>query len=291
MSNRIMLLFLIFECGCSCNEPAVDPRTALSLDTPDPRELTGTTKGERAADSWRPPQGGHEAVPVLVVDKTIRVIENPVGMRMAHMPSIGNEGGSYSSIGGFWISTTEVTQLQWKSVMGSEPWLGKDNVLEGDDVAASHISWDQAIAYCERISDMYSTKYRLPTSAEWEYCCRAGSESRYCFGDSAGWIDEYGWFGAFSDGSSRQEHFPNVTGQKRPNCWGLYDMHGNVWEWCEDNCESSFDSRQTGRVSRGGSWVDTAEFCASNSLACTNRKIHASSQGFRVVCSGPPNLQ
>ena len=172
----------------------------------------------------------------------------------------------------FYMQTTEVTQGQWKSVMGTEPWKGKLFVKEGPNYAASHVSWDDAVAYCKKLSEKEGKTYRLPTEAEWEYACRAGAETRWSFGDDEKVLGDYAWYdkNAYNIG----ELYAHQVGQRKPNAFGLHDMHGNVHEWChdyygEDYYKQSSEKDPTGptsgssRVLRGGAWDFNSRFSRS----------------------------
>jgi formylglycine-generating enzyme required for sulfatase activity len=135
----------------------------------------------------------------------------------------------------YYLGVYEVTQAQYEKVMGKNPSsfpvakVGNENA----DLPVENVSWDDAVEFCKKLSDLPEEKkagreYRLPTEAEWEYACRAGSKTAYAFDDEEGLLPEYGWF---SRNSSRRTH---TVGLLEPNAWGLYDMHGNVWEWCSD---------------------------------------------------------
>jgi formylglycine-generating enzyme required for sulfatase activity len=143
----------------------------------------------------------------------------------------------------FFIGTHEVTNAQWKRVMGNVPSYAK-----GSGHPVEQVSWEDAVAFCNALSDLPEERqagrvYRLPTEAEWEYACRAGTTTRFSFGDEDtpdSRMGEYSWY-LSNSGSDQQggpdKHAPNVThpvGTKRPNPWGLYDMDGNVREWCSD---------------------------------------------------------
>ena len=172
---------------------------------------------------------------------------------------------------GYYMQTTEVTQGQWRKVMGSRPWSGKEYVQENANNAAAYISWNDCQAFIRKLNQMEgSNKYRLPTEAEWEYAARAGSSTRFCFGDSDGQLGNYAWYdkNAYDAG----DKYAHAVGTKRPNAWGLYDMHGNVWEWCQDwygNYPSGSVTDPTGpssgssRVGRGGGWLNLAGLCRS----------------------------
>jgi len=168
----------------------------------------------------------------------------------------------------FYMGVTEVTQGQWFAVMGTKPWSGEGNVKEGDDFPATYVSWDDAVEYCEKLSAKDGKTCRLPTEAEWEYACRGGTSSPYGFGSNTGKLSEYGWWGGVShDGNAKDEECAHTVGGKRSNEFGLYDMHGNVNEWCQDIYNDKAYSRRSDitqdpvstfgseyRVLRGGSW-------------------------------------
>ena len=167
----------------------------------------------------------------------------------------------------FYIGVHEVTQEQYKKLMGENPSEEK-----APQHPVTHVSWTDAVRFCETLSNLPEEKaagrtYRLPTEAEWEYACRAGTTTEYSFGNDEPQLGDYAWFG---DNSNYTTH---VVGQKKPNPWGLYDMHGNVYEWCQDWCNGypgdsvvDPDGPPTGsdRVLRGGSWVSPARLCRSS---------------------------
>lgn len=129
----------------------------------------------------------------------------------------------------FYLGVTEVTQGQWKSVMGTEPWSGADGVKVGPDYAVNYVDWEDATEFCKTLSAKEGKIYRLPTEAEWEYACRAGTTSLYPFGDDEAKLWKYAEF-------YREvgETYSLRVGQKKPNPWGLKGMHGNAFEWCQD---------------------------------------------------------
>ncbi|MDA1018482.1 MAG: SUMF1/EgtB/PvdO family nonheme iron enzyme, partial [Planctomycetota bacterium] len=176
----------------------------------------------------------------------------------------------------YFLGSTEVTQQQWQAVMGTTPWKGKSYVKEGANFAATYVSWEDAQEFCRKLSLKESgVTYRLPTEAEWEYACRAGSSTRFGYGDDESQLSDYAWWGGlFGDGNAKEEKYAHEVGGKRPNAWGLYDMHGNVYEWCSDWYDSDYyktspasDPKGPGsgrsRVLRGGGWDDLAWFCRS----------------------------
>lgn len=192
----------------------------------------------------------------------------------------------------FYLQTTEVTQGQWESAMGTSPWSGQDYVKEGSDYAASYVSWNDAVEFCRRLSAKEGLKYRLPREAEWEYASRGGSTSMYSFGDNLGSLKHYAWFAVnASDSGDVYAHRP---GQKRANGFGLYDMHGNVYEWCSDRFGKEYykssplsdpEGPSVGafRVFRGGGWGDSPLKVRSAFRLWGPQDDRGSRMGFRVL--------
>jgi len=190
------------------------------------------------------------------------------------------------------MCTTEVTQAQWKAVMGTAPWAGKAHAREGDTCAASYLSWSDASDFCRKLSAKAGKTVRLPTESEWEYACRAGTSRAYHFGNDSKQLGRYAWYGDNAD--SKGEGYAHEVGRKQPNPWGLYDLYGNVWEWCRDWFKMSYptDSIQvdpsgpaTGRsrVLRGGSYGSHPAYCRSASRANDQPDFGWYGSGFRVV--------
>ena len=194
----------------------------------------------------------------------------------------------------FYLSVCEVTQQQYETVMGVRPWQGKPLVEDGPHYAATYVSWEDAAEFCRKLSDSEGVEYRLPTEAEWEYACRAGTTTAYSFGDDRSELGDYAWFGknAYADG----EQYAHRVGQKLPNPWGLYDMHGNAWEWCQD-WFARYDGQKkevidpTGpgkgqvRVWRGGSFADNENNVRSATRISGGRDRYRPEYlvGFRVA--------
>ena len=194
----------------------------------------------------------------------------------------------------YYMQTNEVTQGQWKLVMGTEPWKGHEYVKEGADYAASYISWEDAVKFCRKLSQRAGVAYRLPTEAEWEYACRAGTATAYSFGGSSGQLGEHGWFE--DNAHDVGENYAHLVDQKRANGFRLSDMHGNVWEWCSDWHDTEYyktspvndpqgPSSGSCRVVRGGSWDFTLRYCRSANRYGFTPSKHYCSLGFRVVRS------
>jgi formylglycine-generating enzyme required for sulfatase activity len=159
----------------------------------------------------------------------------------------------------FLIGQFEITQKQWEAVMGKNPSAFKDENRPVDSV-----SWEEVQKFIEKLNEKNGARYRLPTEAEWEYCCRAGSTNLFglCSTNVTIAPESLGDFAWFRKNSDNRTH---PVGEKKPNAWGLYDMHGNVWEWCQDWYASDYYAKApekdplntvptTEHVFRGGSW-------------------------------------
>jgi formylglycine-generating enzyme required for sulfatase activity len=191
----------------------------------------------------------------------------------------------------FYLGVYEVTQQQYEKVMGARPWQGKDDAKEGADYPAVYVSHDDAVEFCRRLSKQEGAEYRLPTEAEWEYACRARTTTAYSFGDDESKLGQYAWYekNAWDVG----EKYAHRVGQKLPNRWGLYAMHGNVWEWCQDwfgpyGSEKVVrdplgPAQGNGRVLRGGSFAPPTSSVRSASRVETRPSRRANNLGFRVV--------
>jgi sulfatase modifying factor 1 len=192
----------------------------------------------------------------------------------------------------FYMQTTEVTQGQWMAVMGTEPWKGKSYVKEGPNNAASYVSWNDAVAYCKKLSEKEGKTYRLPTEAEWEYACRAGTETAWSFGDDEKALGDYAWYEENS--SAINEKYAHQVGLEKPNAFGLYDMHGNVLEWCHDYFGKDYYNQPlekdprgpasgSSRVLRGGSWNRDSRSTRSAYRRWNVAGFRGNYDGFRLV--------
>jgi formylglycine-generating enzyme required for sulfatase activity len=192
----------------------------------------------------------------------------------------------------FYMQTTEVTQGQWKEMMGTEPWKGKIFVKEGPNYAASYVSWDDAVAYCKKLSEIEGKTYRLPTEAEWEYACRAGTKTAWSFGRDEKDRGDYAWYG--KNTWLIDELYAHQVALKKPNAFGLYDMHGNVWEWChdcygEDYYKQSSDKDPQGaasgdlHVNRGGLFFLSLRLPSSANRVGADADMRFFLSGFRLV--------
>jgi formylglycine-generating enzyme required for sulfatase activity len=163
----------------------------------------------------------------------------------------------------FLMGAYPVTQQEYESLTGANP-----SRYKGLQRPVECVSWEDANAFCSVLSQRTGRRFRLPTEAEWEYACRAGSTTAYYFGDDEEALDGYGVFGG------NGELYTNPVGQMTPNGFGLYDMHGNVWEWCRSVYKPYPYRRDDGRedpqapgnrVLRGGAWFNAASYCRSSS--------------------------
>ena len=204
---------------------------------------------------------------------------NSIGMKLAFIPpgefvmgspktEAGREGHEtqhkVTLTKGFHLGIHTVTQAQWKAVMGESA-----SRFKGDNLPVDEVLWRDAAAFCKKLSEKEGRAYRLPTEAEWEYACRAGTTTTFNTGDGEDALAGAGWYGGNSDAQAT-----HPVGQKKPNAWGLYDMHGNVWQWCNDafgNYASTAITDPTGPgdagrqvyVLRGGDWRCAPRFCRS----------------------------
>jgi len=183
----------------------------------------------------------------------------------------------------FYMGVTEVTQAQYQAVMGSNPSDSKEAQRPVENV-----SWNLAVRFCEKLSEKTRKKVRLPSEAAWEYACRAGSTTEFSFGDDVSLLGQYAWY---KENSERRTH---PVGLKKPNAWGLHDMHGNVYEWCLDHGHYDYSGAPddgsawtTGdadmRVLRGGSWLNSAKLCRAAHRPNDTLGDGAGYYGFRVV--------
>jgi formylglycine-generating enzyme required for sulfatase activity/serine/threonine protein kinase len=224
---------------------------------------------------------------------------NSIGMKLKLIPAgtfmMGSEDGEADEkpvhqvriTEPFYLGVHEVTNAQWKLVMGVEP----PSRWKDDNRPVEQVTWEEADTFCRRLSEREPErtarrKYRLPTEAEWEYACRAGTTTRFSFGNDEAALVAHAWVPGNANGHT------HPVGQKKANAWGLHDMHGNVWEWCNDSQGSNsvapaVDHRAplkgSVRISRGGSWASDCERCR----AAYRQKTVASSRwdhlGLRVA--------
>ena len=249
--------------------------------------------------------------PVFAQGVKLKSVTNSIGMVLIEIPAGTFTMGSPEDEKGrgkaedqvsvkltkpFLLGKYEVTQGQWKSVMGSEPWQDKVKVKVDKDCPATFVSWDDATEFCEKLTDLErksgklqaDEEYRLPTEAEWEYACRAGTKTVFSFGNDESKLGEYAWF----DGNALKvnEPYAHKVGLKKPNPWGLHDIHGNVFEWCSDwydekpsgGADPVGPNRGSGRVNRGGGWWCAPGICRSADRGSIAPSYQGNDAGFRV---------
>ncbi|MBD1827409.1 formylglycine-generating enzyme family protein [Microcoleus vaginatus GB1-A2] len=231
---------------------------------------------------------------------------NGIVLEMVYLPggtfmmgSPNNEEGRLDSqtpqhqvtVPAFFAGKYPITQAQWQAVMGKNR-----SGFKGEKRPVENVWWDEAIEFCGKLSQQTGKKYRLLSEAEWEYACRAGTTTPFHFGETitpelANYKEYYSY------GNAPQKLYPEQTtdvGSFPPNAFGLYDMHGNVWEWCSDRWHNSYNgaptdgsSWETGtdnyRMQRGGSWFITAVFCRSDSRRMNSVGYSLRDSGFRVA--------
>lgn len=199
----------------------------------------------------------------------------------------------FVTIKSFMMGKYLITQGQWKAIMGKLPRCR----FKGDHLPVERVSWDDAQKFCQRLSKRTRRDYQLPSETQWEYACRAGTSTPFSFGETL--TVEVANFNG--EHTFRDEprgfyfHSTNEGGKFPPNAFGIYDMHGNLWEWCADNWLDDYTSSPRDGssyehkdnlycVARGGSWHEPAELCRS---AARLRVLHSDADevmGFRVVC-------
>jgi formylglycine-generating enzyme required for sulfatase activity len=247
-----------------------------------------------------------------VLAQSPKEITNSIGMKLVLIPKGTFMMGSPESEKGrdkddetqhevtiskdYYLGVIEVTQGQYEKVMGTNPSHFQKQFIRKSDSSmypVEQVSWEDAVDFCKKLSELPEEKkagrvYCLPTEAEWVYACRAGSKSAYSFGETSKSLGDYAWF----DRNSKGQTHP--VGERKPNAWGLYDMHGNVWEWCSDRygeypkvaVSDPVGPREGSvRVLRGGSWCDVAASCRSAIRRRYVPSIRGNDLGFRLALS------
>ena len=311
----------------TANTPPIAEAGSVATQEDTPKSITVAGSEEAKTANTQPiAEAGsvttQEDTPKAINDlpKAGDIVTNSIGMKLVYIPAGSFMMGSSRSAAqlaeeygkaegrfkgefpqhpvriskGFWMGQTEVTQGQYKSGMNAQPWSGQAYVQEDANNPAVYVSWDDAVELCRKLSQQEGKTYRLPTEAEWEYACRAGTTTRFSFGDSDSSLGDYAWF----DGNADQvgQDYAHPVGRKKPNPWRIYDMHGNVFEWCSDYYDEEYYSNSpsvdpngpSSGVShslRGGSWDNGADY-----LRCSYRSGYPVKRGllvgFRVVSEG-----
>ena len=237
------------------------------------------TKAKEHQSAW----AKHLGVPVEIT--------NSIGMTLIYCPPgtfrMGSPGDekdrsnteaqvSVTISKGFYLGKYSVTQAEFKAVMGTSPWAGKTCVKEGDNYPATYINWDDAAKFCRKLTARESQAgrlpqgylYVLPTEAQREYACRAGTTTAYSFGGDAHDLGEYAWWGWLGNGNCKREQYAHRVGQKKANPWGFCDLHGNVCEWCLDyyadklpgGTDPLVEASGSDQLFRGGDWASSSDY-------------------------------
>ncbi len=285
----VVLVLLAVQMGCR-------PGTVEVLEVDHPGEPGDIVPGE-------------ETTVMLPGDVPLMMIRIPAGtyMRGAYPGEKGASSNEYPQhqvtlMQDFYLGKYVVTKRQWEAVMGTTPWRERKGVLDDPDSPAVCVTWHDAQDFITTLNahikdtGQGSARFRLPTEAEWEYACRAGTTTRFHWGEDLDYtqIGDYAWYSvnAWDVGNG----YAHVVGLKRPNDWGLYDMSGNVWEWCQDRYgryPSGSVTDPTGpwfgseRVFRFGSCLNTAWHCRSASRYGRAPGYSEFNLGFRLaLCAG-----
>lgn len=264
--------------------------TAIEFETP-----TLNAKGEIIART----RGTAEQVTEdLGKGITLDLIVIPAGIyQMGSRPNTGSPDETpqhFVSIKSFLLGKFLVTQRQWKAIMSKLPPCR----FKGDDLPVERVAWEDAQKFCRRLAQKTGNAYRLPSETEWEYACRAGTTTPFSFGETLTIaVARFNGMHTFREEPPGQ--YPHVTspgGTFPPNVFGVYDMHGNLWEWCADNWlddysssprdNSSYQNKDSRyRVARGGSWHEPPGLCRSAARLKVLQTDADEVMGFRVACN------
>jgi hypothetical protein len=183
------------------------------------------------------------------------------------------------------MQITEVTQAQWQAVMGTQPWQGQDLTSVGPQYPVVNISWRDAVTFTQRLSGLDPAwRYRLPIEVEWSHAAHAGQDGRFCFGSDIAQLGDYAWF----KDNSAADRYAQPVGKLKPNAFGLYDVHGNVWEWTGDSAiahpnASPINPPERYRIAKGGAWFSVDWFCDINKSPRYGPDFRSYGIGFRML--------
>lgn len=310
LRRRSALVCLTLVCGLfsGCGDDAASVGDGQSADVSDPGMLGGLFGDSEEGDSEETP------AETAVTLKTGDVVTNSIGMKLGVVPpgefQMGSPMTEEKRSGDeaphrvrltkpLFVGVYEVTQAEFQQVMETNP----SGITDSERLPVQNVSWEQAIAFCRKLSELPAEKavgrtYRLPTEAEWEYACRAGSTTPTSYGLAIG-SGQANFDGNYPYGSAETSSFvgkPQAVGSYEANAWGLYDMHGNVWEWCNDWYAADYytmsanedpQGPETGisHVIRGGSWYNFGYVVRSAYRSEFTPPLEANIYGFRVVAS------
>jgi eukaryotic-like serine/threonine-protein kinase len=282
--------------------PEVLP-TSQQPNSPTPKQLQSfkfetVTVNAKGAIANRRNQEAKYFVEDLGNGVTLEMVQIPggtftMGSPVGEAKRSDDEGPQHQvKVPGFYMGRYEVTQAQYQGIMGSNPANFK-----GEKRPVEQVSWNDAIEFCKKLSQKTGRTYRLPSEAEWEYACRAGTTTPFYFGETITAdlvnFDGNSTYASAPKGVYRQQ--TTEVGKFPPNAFGLYDMHGNVWEWCQDTYNKNYNGAPTDgsawltgedntrKLLRGGSWSNDPEYCRSASRDGNNRVGRSVNIGFRVV--------
>ncbi len=229
------------------------------------------------------------------IEYFVENLGNGVELEMAEIPGgefwMGDDNGDENAkprhlvkVSAFFMGKFPVTQAQYQAIMVTNP---SGSPVE-ERYPVQNINWDQSVEFCQELSQRKGKNYRLPSEAEREYACRAGTQTKYYFGDDQNQLGDHGWY------FTNSNYDTHPVGEKNPNTFGLYDMYGNIWEWCSDRWHANYANAPTDgsiwnggkprhRVIRGGSWGNDAISCCSairESYLAVHREDYI---GFRLV--------
>lgn len=254
-------------------------------------------KAKAAQESWAKSLGKSGAIEKNSIDMELVLIP-PGSFRMGSAAQVKERSADETQVEvtltrPFYLGRTEVTQCQWQAVMGTTPWKGKEKAREGDSLAATYVNWEDAMEFCKALSDKENATYRLPTEAEWEFACSAGASTKFSFGDDEAALPKYAWWANSSDDANTKEvKYVHEVGRKLPNPFGLYDTHGNVWEWCDDMYDRKLPggtdplvTEGENQVIRGGGWSSQATMCRCAYRNWGPAAYRVNNVGFRVARS------
>jgi formylglycine-generating enzyme required for sulfatase activity len=279
-------LLLLAIAGCTAKPPPAPPaRKAASTRPSNPPPKSEPSELPTVVEPFTLPdkQFAVELAPGL----SLEFVGIPPGSFMMGNNSLGVRRHRETIAKPFYLGKYEVTQEQWQAVMGNNPSLHKDSPQR----PVERVDWDQCQAFLKKLNEKFSGTgmvFGLPTEAQWEFACRAGATLRIDSTDNPDTIADYAWF------ASNSELETHSVGEKRPNPWELYDMQGNVAEWCANNATNMADDQTPGgavtpgnefHVVRGGNWKDSARECTSMSRVVRRGQVSLRFDGLRVMCT------